>query len=74
MSVPLVLGKYAVGKFLGRGSMGQAFLAHAPSGAEVVIKFMHPERAAKASFRKLFARNGLRQITLQNVESSKSSF
>jgi eukaryotic-like serine/threonine-protein kinase len=55
MSAPLVLGRYTVGQFLGRGSMGQVFLAHRPDGSEVVIKFMHPNRAADPRFRELFA-------------------
>ena len=34
---------------------GPSLLVHAPNGTEVVVKFMHPQRATQASFRKLFA-------------------
>ncbi|MFL5328321.1 MAG: serine/threonine-protein kinase [Gemmataceae bacterium] len=55
MTAQLALGKYKVGRFLGRGSMGQVYLAHDPDGREVVIKFMHPKAAARPRFRELFA-------------------
>jgi len=55
MSAPLVLNKYTVGRFLGRGSMGQVFLAHRQDGSEVVVKFMNPQTANQLRFRELFA-------------------
>jgi serine/threonine protein kinase len=53
----VVLGKYKVGSFLGRGSMGEVFLAHpVAGGADVVVKFMSPKSNAQPRFRELFGR------------------
>src|SRR3954466_8030783 len=53
----VVLGKYRVGRLIGRGSMGEVYLA-APEGggAEVVVKFMGPKVAGQARFREMFGR------------------
>lgn len=53
----VILGKYRVGKFLGRGSMGEVYLAHpAGGGADVVVKFMSAKSASQSRFREFFAR------------------
>src|SRR4051812_17106960 len=52
----IVLGKYRVGRFIGKGSMGQVHLATPTDGGpDVVVKFMHPDVAAQPRFRELFA-------------------
>jgi serine/threonine-protein kinase len=52
----VVLGKYKIGRLIGRGSMGQVYLAHpTDGGTEVVVKFMTEQVAAQPRFRELFA-------------------
>lgn len=52
----VVLGKYRVDRFVGKGSMGQVFLAKPiEGGPDVVVKFMHADVAAQPRFRELFA-------------------
>jgi eukaryotic-like serine/threonine-protein kinase len=53
----VVLGKYMVGGFLGRGSMGEVYLAQpVGGGADVVVKFMSPKSFSQPRFREFFAR------------------
>src|SRR5262245_20992429 len=57
MQGKVVLGKYKVGQFLGRGSMGEVFLAHPADGAaDVVVKFMSPKSLSQPRFREFFVR------------------
>jgi eukaryotic-like serine/threonine-protein kinase len=51
-----VLGKYKIGRLIGRGSMGQVYLAQPKDGGpDVVVKFMNEQVAAQPRFRELFA-------------------
>ena len=53
----IFLGRYEAINFLGRGSMGQVFLARPVGQPErrVVVKTMHPQVAGDPAFRTLFA-------------------
>jgi serine/threonine protein kinase len=53
----VVLGKYKVDRFLGRGSMGEVFLAKPVAGGDdVVVKFMSAESDKQPRFREFFVR------------------
>ncbi len=53
----VVLNKYRVGRFLGRGSMGEVYLAQPiGSGTDVVVKFMGVKAAGQPRYHEFFAR------------------
>ncbi|MBX7104757.1 MAG: serine/threonine protein kinase [Gemmataceae bacterium] len=52
-----VLGKYVVDRQIGRGSMGEVFLAHPVAGGpDIVVKTMAGKVAGQQKFREMFAR------------------
>jgi len=55
MQGQIVLEKYKIGRLIGRGSMGQVYLAHpCDGGPDVVVKFMNERIASQPRFKELF--------------------
>jgi hypothetical protein len=53
---PSAIGKYAVQRLLGEGSMGRVYLATDPEGRRVAVKVLHPDLAAEPAYRDRFRR------------------
>lgn len=63
------LGKWTVDKELGRGGMGQVYLAHDDTGQQFAVKVLAPELAMEAGFQQRFLREiaALSQLEHPNI-------
>ncbi|MFD9004836.1 serine/threonine-protein kinase [Streptomyces sp. NPDC059582] len=54
--LPHRIGPYRIVGRLGRGGMGEVYIARSPGGMKVAVKVIRPQRADDAEFRRRFAR------------------